>query len=211
MKLDTIERAVQWAGAAGAFVSVAAVVSGVVSGSRHARGEATEDMPGIARPFVQGSARAILPSSVLGLALLYAVWRPIVKRVPEPVRAACLVIGSLLYFPGLAIMMWGRLTMGNMHNVSTGAGAQLYADHRLVASGPFGLVRHPMYVGGIMAEIGALLLYRTWTTLLITLNAPLLPARARREEELLASHFGAEWEEYSRRVPAWVPCLRGSE
>ena len=57
----------------------------------------------------------------------------------------------------------------------------------------------------MMAEIGALLIYRTWATLLITINVPLLPMRARREEDLLASHFGPEWTAYTRRVPRWIP------
>jgi protein-S-isoprenylcysteine O-methyltransferase Ste14 len=33
--------------------------------------------------------------------------------------------------------------------------------------------------------------------------------RARREEAALAAEFGAEWEEYKRRVPGWFPRLRG--
>lgn len=208
MKLETIERTIQWAGAVGAVVSAVAVYSGVIQGASKPRAEETENLPGIAQPFLRGSARIYGPSSVLAIGLLYLLWRPIYRGISAPVRAVLLLIGSLLYFPGLALMLWGRLTMRDMHNISTDFGSQLYADHRLVTGGPFELMRHPMYVGGIMAEIGALLIYRTWATLLITVNVPLLPTRARREEELLASHFGAEWEEYCERVPKWIPAFQ---
>ena len=207
MKLETIERAIQWAGAAGALVSAIAVYSGVIQGASKARAEETEGLPDIAQPFLRGSAQIYGPSSILAIGLLYLLWRPIYRRIPKPVRAFLLFVGSMLYFPGLALMLWGRLTMKDMHNVSTDFGSQLYADHRLVTAGPFALMRHPMYVGGMMAEIGGLLIYRTWATLLITINVPLLPMRARREEELLATHFGEEWSTYTRRVPMWMPAL----
>ncbi len=208
MKLETIERTIQWVGAAGAVVSAVAVYSGVIQGASKARAEETEDLPDFAQPFLRGSGQIYGPSSALAIGLLYVLWRPIYRGMSSSVRAVLLLIGSLLYFPGLALMLWGRLTMKDMHNVSTDFGAQLYADHRLVTGGPFALMRHPMYVGGMMAEIGALLIYRTWATLLITINVPLLPMRARREEALLAAHFGSEWEEYSSQVPRWIPSFR---
>jgi protein-S-isoprenylcysteine O-methyltransferase Ste14 len=64
-----------------------------------------------------------------------------------------------------------------------------------------------MYVGLALAAIGALLLYRTWTTLAFVAMLPVLVARARREEESLAERFGARWDSYRRRVPAWIPDL----
>ena len=205
MRLETIERAIQWTGAAGALVSAVAVYSGVIQGASKPRAEETENLPDFAQPFLRGSARIYGPSSALAIWLLYLLWRPIYRGISAPLRAVLLIAGSLLYFPGLALMLWGRFAMKDMHNVSSDFGSQLYADHRLVTSGPFKLIRHPMYVGGMMAEIGALLIYRTWATLLITINVPLLPMRARREEDLLAAHFGAEWEEYRKRVPRWIP------
>lgn len=207
MRLETIERTIQWAGATGALLSAVAVYSGVIQGASKPRAEETEDIPDFAQPFLHGSARVYGPSSVLAVGLLYLLWRPIYRRIPSTAKAFLLAIGSILYFPGLALMLWGRLTMRDMHNVSSDFGSQLYANHRLVTTGPFGLIRHPMYVGGMMAEIGAFLIYRTWATLLITINVPLLPMRARREEELLSSHFGDEWATYAARVPKWLPTL----
>ncbi len=91
-----------------------------------------------------------------------------------------------------------------MYNVSSSMGAQLYADHRLVTHGPFAIVRHPMYLGVILASAGGLLIYRTWTLLFTTVSFLGLVLRARREEEALAAEFSEQWEEYRRRVPAWI-------
>jgi protein-S-isoprenylcysteine O-methyltransferase Ste14 len=62
-----------------------------------------------------------------------------------------------------------------------------------------------MYVGGTLAELGALLIYRTWATALIVLQIPILVLRSRQEEKALAAEFGDQWEEYRARVPAWIP------
>jgi hypothetical protein len=204
VKLERVRAWLGWIGALGALVTLAAIFHGLWRGLR--------------QPFGRTSGRTAAwlrrPAFYLAAGLGYfglcaRLWRPLPLRPSRLVDGLMLLLGTLLYFPGLALMLWGRLTMKDMHNVSTDFGSQLYADHRLVTSGPFALIRHPMYVGGMMAEIGALLLYRTWATLLIMINVPLLPMRARREEDLLASRFGAEWTEYKRRVPRWIPSLPG--
>ena len=116
-----------------------------------------------------------------------------------------LIVGSLLYFPGMAFVLAGRLTLGKNYFVSTGLGAQLFAGHRLITGGPYALVRHPMYTGVFLAAIGSLLMYFTWTTLFFTCFAPLTLLRAWREEKVLAAEFGEQWQEYRRRVPMFIP------
>jgi len=95
-----------------------------------------------------------------------------------------------------------------MYFVSTSFGAQLYADHKLVTNGPFAIVRHPMYVGLILAALGSLLIYLTWTTLAFVVFVPFVLLRARREEQVLAVEFGPEWQQYCKNVPAFLPRLR---
>jgi protein-S-isoprenylcysteine O-methyltransferase Ste14 len=64
-----------------------------------------------------------------------------------------------------------------------------------------------MYLGFWMAALGGLLLYGTWTMVLILLGAPVFVKRARREEEALVSVFGDQYEAYQRKVPAFIPHL----
>lgn len=94
-----------------------------------------------------------------------------------------------------------------MFGVSSGFGVHLYADHRLITSGPYSVIRHPMYVAVICAGVGGLLIYRTWAMLFFAVNMFGLIVRARREERALAQKFGPIWEEYKRQVPGWIPKL----
>jgi protein-S-isoprenylcysteine O-methyltransferase Ste14 len=122
-----------------------------------------------------------------------------------PFSNAVALLGALLCFPGLAFVLWGRLALGNMYFVSTGFGAQLFAGHRLITSGPYAIVRHPMYFGIIVAALSSLMLYQTWTTVFLIVLVLIVVRRALREEDVLAKTFGAEWDEYRRRVPMILP------
>ena len=133
------------------------------------------------------------------------LWRPLPMTLSRPVRIVALLLGALLYYSGLALVLWGRLTLGKMYNVSSSFGAQLYADQQLITCGPFAYMRHPMYLGILVASFGGLLLYRTWTLVFTTINFLALIVRARREEQALAAEFGERWEAYCRRVPGWIP------
>jgi protein-S-isoprenylcysteine O-methyltransferase Ste14 len=108
----------------------------------------------------------------------------------------------------MIFVLWGRLALGKNYFVSTSLGAQLFAEHQLVTSGPFAIVRHPMYAGLITAAIGALLIYFTWTTAYFAIFAPFLILRAWREERVLAEEFGGQWDEYCERVPMLFPGRR---
>jgi protein-S-isoprenylcysteine O-methyltransferase Ste14 len=108
----------------------------------------------------------------------------------------------------MVFAIWARLTLGRNYFVSTGFGAQLFDGHQLVTNGPFAVVRHPMYVGLILASVGALFMYLTWTTLLFAVLSPLTSVRARNEEVALSDEFGEQWRDYCKRVPAFIPYLR---
>ena len=105
-------------------------------------------------------------------------------------------------------MLWARFTMGESHNISSVAGVELFADHRLVTTGPFAVVRHPMYLGFAVAAVGSLALYRTWAIAFVAVHGLIFIFRARREEQALAARFGDDWADYCRRVPAIVPWPR---
>jgi protein-S-isoprenylcysteine O-methyltransferase Ste14 len=144
---------------------------------------------------------------MLFLSICFIGWRPLPWKFPLQNRAWTLALGSLVYFPGMSFVLWGRLALGKNYFVSTGFGAQLFAGHQLVTDGPFAIVRHPMYCGLILAALGSLLIYPTWTTLLSAFFAPFIFVRARREEAALAEEFSEKWEEYCQRVPAFFPRL----
>ena len=198
--LDIVEQWVGWAGAVELVVCLAAIFVGIARTPRRPKGRAT----GQARRFMRLPVYFLIGIPFFGLC--FFLWRPLPLALSESARIAALIVGALLYFPGLTLVLWARLTLGEMYNVSSSVGVQLYADRRLITHGPFAIVRHPMYAGLILASMGGLFIYRTWT-LVFTMIFLGLVRRARREEQALAAEFGEEWEEYCRRVPGWIPCV----
>ena len=154
-------------------------------------------------------ARPILAlATLLFVAAMVWLWRPLPLALPAAVRLTSLGLGALLYFPSLGLYLWGLRTLGVMFAPSSGFGVRLHAEQRLITTGPYAFIRHPMYLAVITAGIGGLLLYRTWAMLLFAVAMFGLIVRGRREEQALAAEFGAAWAEYCRRVPAWLPRRR---
>ncbi len=205
MLLDVVEMWAGRLGGLGVLAFAAAAYAGLLRNRRRAWGQGSGAAPGVQRGL---STRYLIPVTIPALAILFRTWRPLPLDLPRPARAAAVGLGSLLFSAGLALMLWGRFALGRSYGVSSSLGAQLYADHELVTSGPFRYTRNPMYLGGQLAEVGALLLYRTWTTALLVLNAPALVFRGRRESEALRAEFGPAYDAYAARVPFWLPMLR---
>ena len=202
MSLDLVERVVQWAGAAALAAFLASVFVGMARALRRPRGRAT----GLADKTLRGPVYLLIGVPFFAVAVL--LWRPLPLTLSPSLQALALALGALLYFPGLGLALWGRLALGEMYNVSMAVGVQLHAGHRLVAGGPYAIVRHPIYAGIIMAAWGGLLIYRTWTCVFAAFVFLGLAVRARREEQALAAEFGPEWDAYCRRVPGWIPRIR---
>jgi protein-S-isoprenylcysteine O-methyltransferase Ste14 len=202
MNLSLVDTIVRWMGGLLAYTTLGIILFGVWRGTQRQAGLTTGRTGSWLR-----SPWFYLASSVLFFGLCYFGWIPLPQIFSPSSRAWMLGLGSLLYFPGMSFTLWGRLALGKNYFVSTAFGAQLFASHQLVTSGPFAIVRHPMYTGLFLAALGSLLIYPTWTTLLFACFAPLISVRARREEAALAAEFGGQWLDYCKRVPAFFPRL----
>jgi protein-S-isoprenylcysteine O-methyltransferase Ste14 len=78
--------------------------------------------------------------------------------------------------------------------------------HELITSGPYALVRHPIYTGLLMALAGTAIAQGEWRGLLAAaLVFGALWRKLRLEEKWMRSRFGESYEAYSRRVAALVP------
>ena len=143
------------------------------------------------------------------VALFVRLWRPLPVRLSPVAGLVSSASGAALSLIGMGLILWGRLTLGRMYNVSSALGNRLYADQELITAGPFALVRHPMYLGALIAGAGGVLLYRTWAAVLIFTHEMVFWVRAGREDQVLAAEFGDEWRIYARRVRAGVPVIGG--
>ena len=196
----TIEIIIQWMGGLLAYTTLGVILFGIWRGTQRQTGRTI----GLSGSWLR-SSWLYLASTVFFFGICYFAWIPLPQTFSPQARAWMLALGSLLYFPGMSFALWGRLVLGKNYFVSTGFGAQLFEGHQLVTRGPFAIVRHPMYSGLILAALGALLLYFTWTTLYFACFALLLTVRACREEVALSAEFGEQWQEYCKRVPAFIP------
>lgn len=146
-------------------------------------------------------------ASVIFFGICALLWQPLPVAISLPWRAILLAAGGVLLLGGLGLYAWGMASLGRMFSGSTSLGVQLYAHHRLITVGPYKYIRHPMYLGIMVAAFGGLFLYHNVTMLLVALGFLGLPLRARREEMALSAEFGQEWQDYRNKVPAFFPAL----
>lgn len=203
MNLESIETIIRWLGGLLAYSVLAILMYGIWRGTQRQAGRTSGCSSSLLR-----SSWFYFSGSLLFFGLSAWGWKPLPLSFSPPVQIGMLIFGSILYFPGLSLLLWGRLALGKYYFVSTGMGAQLFQNHQLVTTGPYAFLRHPMYLGLIMAAFGSLLLYHTWTTLFFSVFAPFILLRARREEIALSAEFGEQWQQYTHQVPAFVPRLR---
>jgi protein-S-isoprenylcysteine O-methyltransferase Ste14 len=82
-----------------------------------------------------------------------------------------------------------------------------FADGRLVQSGIYGLMRHPLYTSVFCGSVGWALVWRSWPALLAALAlGPLFDAKARREECWLREQY-RDYADYARRVRRFIPWI----
>jgi protein-S-isoprenylcysteine O-methyltransferase Ste14 len=101
--------------------------------------------------------------------------------------------------------------------VLVGTAARLYAsgyilkNHELATTGPYALVRHPLYTGNILIIVGFSAASAVWWTALVALGFFWFyyPTAIEYEDRKLHRLFGERWKDWSKRVPALVPRLAG--
>jgi protein-S-isoprenylcysteine O-methyltransferase Ste14 len=111
----------------------------------------------------------------------------------------CIVLMLL----GFAFAWWARIAMGTLWS----GRITRKPDHQILDTGPFGIVRHPIYTGILLAVLGTLLVKGTVLgiigALVITVG---IWMKARLEERWLSAELGAAaYHAYRQRVPMLVP------
>ncbi len=79
-------------------------------------------------------------------------------------------------------------------------------DHKLIQTGPYKIVRNPIYTGILFGFIGTAISIgelRVWLAVVITLAGLLIKIRA--EEKLLLEEFGPIYLQYKKQVKMLIP------
>ena len=114
---------------------------------------------------------------------------------------------ELLFFILAAILSWtAKRALGKQWRIDAG----ISTDHELVTSGPYSVVRHPIYTSMLCIFLGTGVLVAPWWLLLISIALFLAGTEIRVyvEDSLLSSYFGDRFRTYRQSVPAYIPFLR---
>jgi protein-S-isoprenylcysteine O-methyltransferase Ste14 len=107
---------------------------------------------------------------------------------------------SLTFAGVYAILLVVRVvavrTLGPYYSVNI----RIVDDHRLVTEGIYGVLRHPIYLVGLLENLFYPLAAGAYLSaaLLVLLGTPMLLVRRAEEEKLLLQKFGKEYERYKR-------------
>jgi protein-S-isoprenylcysteine O-methyltransferase Ste14 len=146
----------------------------------------------------------IVPLVLAGMLL----WVPGVPLVPwlnarfVPLAEWAFWAGAALALAGFLFTVWAREHLGrNWSGIVT-----VKQDHELVVTGPYTLVRHPIYTGLLLAFAGSALARGEWRGVLAVVIALLaLWRKLKLEERWMQEQFGEQYRAYKHRVAALVP------
>ena len=104
------------------------------------------------------------------------------------------IIGFILVLAGAFIRLWAR---GH------------FVKGRLFTTGPYALIRHPLYLGSLLVVVGVLFQLNDWLNWMIILSlfAVFYGAAIIHEERSLAKEFGRQFQFYKVKTPAFIPSL----
>jgi protein-S-isoprenylcysteine O-methyltransferase Ste14 len=112
----------------------------------------------------------------------------------------------VLALAGLGITWWARIHLGTLWS----GRVTRKEHHRIVKTGPYAIVRHPIYAGISLALIATALLRPGWAGIG---GAALIIAsfviKYRLEERFLMEELGPEYKTYRKQVAALVPFFTG--
>ncbi len=112
--------------------------------------------------------------------------------------------GLLLTAGGLLICVWARVELGRYWS----GAIHIKEDHRLIQTGPYAFLRHPIYAGFLLAILGsAMTLGEARGLLIIAATVMAYVRKIPQEERSLELRFGRQYEHYRRSTKALLPFL----
>ncbi len=162
--------------------------------------------PGNRAPWWKGArGEWYLAAQLVLMALVFLGPRtlPGLPAWPATLARILLIVGVALMLGGGGLLVAGLLRLGT--NLSPLPRPRRHAT--LVQTGPYRLVRHPMYAGGIVLAYGWALVVHGWLTLVYaTVLFVFLDIKSTREERWLAEKF-SDYPDYQQRVNKLIPFI----
>lgn len=147
-------------------------------------------------------ARMIAMVCAGALLLLPSVPLPWLNKRFLPIANWCFWGGAAITAGGLLFSVWGRHHLGKNWSQAV----TVKEGHELITSGPYAVVRHPIYTGLLLGFLGSAVARGEWRGILaVALVFGALWFKLRLEEKWMQAQFGEPYEVYSRKVAALLP------
>jgi protein-S-isoprenylcysteine O-methyltransferase Ste14 len=125
---------------------------------------------------------------------------PFLRIVPDGIITG--IGGIALMLAGLGFAIWARLHLGT----NWSGQPVIRIDHKLVRSGPYAIVRNPIYTGILIATAGTTIVIGEFWALAVTVILLLVfVMKIRMEEKFLRDEFGESFIQYKKEVKALIP------
>jgi protein-S-isoprenylcysteine O-methyltransferase Ste14 len=138
--------------------------------------------------------------TVIGILLIFGFRR--IKSQLWPVTVPVLCVGVIVVVCGLWFAIWARRHLGRYWS----ARVTLKQGHQVIESGPYHLVRHPIYSGLLLSMAGTVMTIGNVQSVCgfaVLLVATVFKMSA--EERLLSANLGHAYQDYQKRVKALIP------
>ena len=149
--------------------------------------------------------RLLLLAGVFALLFWKATAVGVLGRRFVPDSPAVGIAGFIAALCGMGIASWSRIALGRYWSDKV----ILQTEHRLIRSGPYACMRHPLYSGILLGVLGTAMVVGEWRGLLaFCVLLANYAVKARREERILAERFGKDFETHLECTGFLLPRLR---
>ncbi|MFX0183054.1 MAG: methyltransferase family protein [Candidatus Hodarchaeota archaeon] len=111
-----------------------------------------------------------------------------------------------IFIPIIIVVLWFALYGVKEVGLKV---AETHRAEKVITTGVYSLIRHPQYLGALLAHLAiSILLSALYSFLLTPFMIAYLYLIAWKEEKELIKEFGKEYEDYKAKVPMLIPKLK---